>query len=371
MWRRARCGARMTVRVLQVVTDTDRRGAQVFATDLHAALRATGVAVETVALAPGEAGGLDVATLGTKRISASGLRSLRAAAGRHDVVVAHGSTTLPACAIALAGSGVPFVYRQISDSKFWAATALRRWRVRAALARAAHVVALWRGAAATLTESFGVPPARITIVPNGVAPERFLPGDDAARRDARVTFGLAPDARVLLSIGALVPEKGVDLAIDAVAELTNVTLLVVGAGPERDALARRAESRAPNRVVFADSIADPRDAYLAADAIVLPSRGGDSMPAVLIEAGLMALPCISSRIGAIPDVVRDGSTGLLVSTADATELREACTALIADPTRARALGQAAREHCLEHFAIDRVARRWCSVLSKVAGERQR
>src|SRR4051794_10190147 len=131
--------------ILQVVTDTDRRGAQVFAEDLHAALVRRGHGVTTVALAPGVVGGLDLEALGPRRRSVQTLRELRCAARRHEAVLAHGSTTLPMCALALVGTSVPFAYRQISDSLFWAPDRLRRLRVRIGLARAARVVALWTG----------------------------------------------------------------------------------------------------------------------------------------------------------------------------------------------------------------------------------
>jgi glycosyltransferase involved in cell wall biosynthesis len=356
----------MTLRVLQVVTDTDRRGAQVFATDLEGALTEQGVAVRTVALAPGSAGGLDVPVLGNTRLSAAGLRALRVAARECDVVVGHGSTTLPACALALFGSGVPFVYRQISDSSFWASTPARRARVRVGLSRAARVVALWDGAAAVLTESFGVRADRITVVPNGVPPDRFVPVDDAGRGVARERFGVDAAARVIAYLGALVPEKGVDLAIEAVGQVPDALLLVVGAGPERDALEQLAMVRAPRRVVFAGSVDDARDAYAAADVVVLPSRGGDSMPAVLIEAGLMGVPCVSTPVAGIPEIVRDGITGLLLSTTTAAALGTACASILDDAARGRALGRAAREHCLDEFGIDRVAERWRSVLESVA-----
>src|SRR5256885_421281 len=136
--------------VLQVVTDTDRRGAQIFASDLEAALRNQGRKVTTVALAPGHAGGIDVPVLGPAPRRLVTLRTLRRAICHADVVIAHGSTTLPACAIASAGTGTPFVYRQISDSLFWADTRVKRLRVRAGLSRATRVVALWDGSAEVL-----------------------------------------------------------------------------------------------------------------------------------------------------------------------------------------------------------------------------
>ena len=355
----------MDPRILQVVTDTDRRGAQVFATDLHEAMRSLGHEVRTVALAPGSVGGLDVPVLGQQRMSVGSLRALRYAATAANVVVAHGSTTLPACAISTAGTGVPFVYRQISDSRFWAPTRLRRLRVRAGMSRAARIVALWRGSAQTVSELFGVPEAKVRVVPNGVPTASFRVADHAGRQAARRRFGLDLDRSTVLSLGALAPEKGVDLAVRALGDLPGAQMLVVGDGPERASLTALANQVAPERIVFTGSIDDPADAYAAADVVALPSRGGDSMPAVLIEAGLCGLPTVSTPVEGIPEIVLDGETGCLVPVGEHAALTRTLGALLTDGDQAARLGAAARAHCIQHFSIEAVAAQWVAVLAEL------
>jgi glycosyltransferase involved in cell wall biosynthesis len=353
-------------RLLQVVTDTDRRGAQVFATDLHGALARRGWAVRTVALARGAVGGLDLPVLGPTRTHPATLRALRRAARGADVVAAHGSTTLPACAIALAAGGPPFVYRQISDSRFWAPTRARRLRVRLGLRAASRVVALWSGSADTLERDFGVDRAKLSVIPNGVPPERFPPVDRAGTPTTRARLGLDPDRPVVAAIGALVPEKGVDLAVEAVAALDGVQLLVAGDGPERGALEALAAQRAPGRVVFTGSLGDPRPAFTAADVVVLASRGGDSMPAVLIEAGFMGVPVVSTPVEGIVDIVEPGRTGVLVAVDDPAALRDAIATVLGDPDTARSMAAAARRRCEERYAIDVVAASWDATLRAAA-----
>ncbi len=361
--------ATRALRILQVITDDDRRGAQVFAQDLGAACRDRGHHVVTVALARGAAGGLDVETLGPARLSHQSLSALRRRLSTSDVVVAHGSTTLPACALATAGTGVPFVYRQISDSLFWAATPARRWRVRTLLRRAAAVVALAPGAADVLRTRFAVDDAAIAVIPNGVPPDAFAPADRAARAAARRSFGLDPDRPVALSIAALVPEKGVDIVIEAVASHPEVQLLVAGDGPARADLERAAARLAPGRCVFAGSLPDAAPAYAAADLVVLASRGGDSMPAALVEAGFCGLPVVSTDVGAIADVVLDGRTGIVLPGADVRSVREAIAEVLQSPDGGAAWGDAARRHCLANFEIGVVADRWLQVLEAVAAPR--
>jgi len=356
------------LRVLQVITHPARRGAQLFAIDLGDALRRRGIEVRTVALGPAEeANGIDVPVLGSRRIAWSTVSALRREIARADVAVAHGGQALPACALATAATRKPFVYRQIGDSLFWASTTARRLRVRAGLARAARVVALWEGAASTLQEHFGVHTDRLRVIPNGVVAERFAPVEPSQRAQERSAHSLDAQTFTLVYAGALVAEKGVDIAIEAVGRCPNGQLLVAGVGPAEASLRALAARVAPGRVAFAGAIEDPRSAYAAGDAAVLASRGGDSMPAMLIEAGLMELPAIATPVEAIPEIVLPGSTGELVPLDDTDALTLAIDALASRPDRTAALGRAARAHCLRRFAIDPVAAAWEKVLRDVVG----
>ena len=90
---------------------------------------------------------LPMTVLGRRRLGLSTLRRLRQAAHGVDVVIAYGSSTLPACVIALASSSTPFVYRNISDPGYWVRNRLHRAVTGFQYRRAAMVVALWPGAA--------------------------------------------------------------------------------------------------------------------------------------------------------------------------------------------------------------------------------
>jgi glycosyltransferase involved in cell wall biosynthesis len=355
----------MRAEILQVITDTDRRGAQVFATDLHAALDRSGRSVRTVALSPGSMGGLPVDTLGPDRFSPRTLRALRGEIKAADVVVAHGSSTLPACALTASGIGTPFVYRQVSDSLFWAPTLWRRLRVRLGLSRAARVVALWSGAAQTLHTEFGVSLDRIRVIANGVPSERVPRIDSAAVPQHKRSVGLDPQRLVVACVGALVPEKGIDIAIDAIGQVASVQLLVIGDGRQRSRLEEQANRVAPGRVVFTGSLPDPAQVLAAADLVVFPSLGGDSLPAVLIEAGFAELPTVATRVQGVPEIVLDGVTGQLVPIGSSTAIAAAIGRLISDRAYARRLGRAARRHCLRRFSMSVVAPQWAQLLTEV------
>jgi glycosyltransferase involved in cell wall biosynthesis len=232
------------------------------------------------------------------------------------------------------------------------------------------VVALWSGSAALITSEFGVASSRIAVVPNAVPAERFAPRDADERAATRTRLGLR-DTFTVVYVGALAPEKGPDVAVAAVARVEDAQLLVVGDGPERATLEQQAQDEAHGRVVFTGSIADPTDAYVAADVVVLPSRGGDSMPAVLIEAGLMERASVSTPVEAIPELVVDGVTGRIVPVGSVDGLAAALTELRDDPAGTAQLGCAARARCLERYSMPVVARQWSDLLTRVANARRR
>jgi glycosyltransferase involved in cell wall biosynthesis len=156
----------------------------------------------------------------------------------------------------------------------------------------------------------------------------------------------------------------VRVLLDAVAMTPSLRLAVAGDGRERESLEHHARN-AGGRVQFLGRVSDVRGVLAGADVVALPSLGGDSMPAVLIEAGFMGLPAVSTPIGSITEVLRHEETGLVVPPGDGTALADALTrvARTDDGTR---FGEAARRHCLANFEIGVVAEQWLRVLRAVA-----
>jgi glycosyltransferase involved in cell wall biosynthesis len=352
--------------VLHVLTSNSRRGAETFAFELHRAMLAQGRRSEAVALAPRGSDGTDllpVPVLADSRFSVSGLRALRRNAARAKVVIAHGSSTLLACGAGLAGLRVPFVYVNIGDPRYWAATPAKRARVRFLLHRAAAVAAITNGAREILLEDFGLPPERVWVIPNGRAAAAFPPADDGGRAKARRDLRLDESGELLAMVGALSPEKRVDVAVDALAELPDVRLVVAGAGPQLATLAELAERRAPGRVTFLGSTDRPATVLAAADALVL-SSDSEGVPGVLIEAGLAALPVVATDVGWVREVVVDGVTGRLAPPSRPAAFAAAVREVLADRGR---LGAAARQHCLERYELGTVVAQWGTLLDEISG----
>jgi glycosyltransferase involved in cell wall biosynthesis len=349
------------LRVLVVLASSDRRGAEIEGSCLALELRETGVHAEVTALAPGAGPSLlDVPVLGRERLGLSTLRALRTRARRFDVVIAYGSTSLPACAIALAGGGVPFVYRSIGDPAAWVRGRLHRWRTGFLMRRAAHVVALWPGAADSIETLYSLGTDRLSVIPNARSSDDFSPPSKAERVGARASLGLPADARIVGCVGAISAEKRLHLAVEAVAGLTGVHLLVVGDGPQRADLEQQAAAALGERATFTGLIADVVPAYDAIDVLFLTSRT-EGMPGVVLEAAMSGVPVVSTDVGALRSMFEMGIAGELVA-ADASpeDLSSAITRAMREQRRSGPPGAQA-------FAWSGVVRSWNAVLERVVG----
>ena len=351
------------MRVLQVTTDRDRRGAQVFAAEMSPLLGDESWSVHTAALALGDGDdGLPFEVLGRRRLGIGTLMMLRRRIRSADVVIGYGSSTLPACGIASQGTSVPFIYRSIGDLRYWADSHAKRLRVRAMLSRAAIVVALWPQAAETICSDFGVSHERIRVIPRGVDPEHFEPVGDAERRKHRAAWGLPEKAPVAAIVGSLSSEKAIDVALSAASRIEGLYLLVAGDGPQRGRLEQFARTTLPDRVVFLGRVTDTRPVYAASDLLVLPSLS-EGVPGVVLEAGMCGRPAVATDVGGTGSIIIDGVTGRLVAPGDVEAFAKAIEAVL---PQARDLGLAARASYQDRFGLARVAQQWTQVLTSVS-----
>lgn len=209
----------------------------------------------------------------------------------------------------------------------------------------------------------------ITVVPPGVDTERFHPLDDAQRRAARERLGLPVDAQIVLGLSRLVPRKGFDVTIRAAARLAathpDLLLVIAGAGRDRKRLERLAADRgAPVRFLGRVPHDDLPDLYGCADvfAMLCRSRWGgleqEGFGIVFAEAAACGVPQVAGDSGGAAEAVADGVTGTVVGDPeDPQEAAAAIAALLDDPARRAAMGEAARRRALEEFSYDLLAAR--------------
>jgi glycosyltransferase involved in cell wall biosynthesis len=326
------------LRVLVVITSDQRRGGEIQGQALAGRLGALGVEAEVVALSPSpSASRLVVSSLGDRPLGLGTLRALRRRARAVDVVVAYGGSTLPACAVALLGSGVPFVYRSIGDPDAWVRGPLQRRRTGILMRRARLVVTLWPGAAAAVSWLYGVPSSSVHVITD---PPADLP-PSLERSEARARFGLPQQGAIVAVIGALSAEKRVDRAVRAVARLPGVHLLVVGDGPQRSMLEALAQELLPGRFSCAGEIVDVENAYAAADLVLLTSQT-EGWPAVLVEATRTGVSSAAPRVGAIGWMAQQGwVTDSFEPGAGAQEIADVCSQLLSTGATAQTVERSA------------------------------
>jgi len=203
-------------------------------------------------------------------------------------------------------------------------------------------------------------PEKVTLVYHGLDLDRFAAApDDAAAAGARDGRDAGQPVR-LLSVGRAVEKKGYDVLLRALAALPeglHWRLTHIGGGPLRPALERQArELGLAGRIDWrgAQAQAEVLRHYREADLFVLASRiagdgDRDGLPNVLMEAQSQGLACLSTRIAAIPELIDDGVSGLLVPAEDSAALAGALARLIADPAERRRLGAAGQQRIRAEF----------------------
>ena len=215
-------------------------------------------------------------------------------------------------------------------------------------------------------ETIGLSHAPNTVVWNGV--EVGEP-DPARGRRFRHGHGLPEDALVFTMSVWMVEVKGVDVMLRASVELIRndprVWLLLVGDGPLLEQYRELARTLGiADRVVFPGLLSDPvgLGVFDASNVSCQPSLWQEANPLAVLEAMSMQLPVIASDIGGMPEIVKEGVTGLLFPPGDADALRERLTQLAGDAEMRDAMGRAGRARVLEHHQITRVASRYADLL---------
>ncbi len=178
-------------------------------------------------------------------------------------------------------------------------------------------------------------------------------------------YPLAPPRRgpgfVVLCVARLAAQKGLDVLLSAVKLLadggTDVQLVLVGDGPMRDRLTRRAERLGiKGRVVLEGAVGQDEMAayYAGADVFCLPSFA-EGVPVVLMEAMASGRAVVATRVAGVPELVEDGVSGLLVAPGNAEELAAALQRLASSPEERESMGRAGRRKVVDEFDAEKCA----------------
>jgi glycosyltransferase involved in cell wall biosynthesis len=225
-----------------------------------------------------------------------------------------------------------------------------RYVERALARRAARIIAITHALARFQVERVGLPQEKVEVIPYGL-------DDLPAAWGSNPPDHVPPDARLVLAVCRLEPQKGVDVAIRAVEEIPDAHLVVLGDGPQRAEL----EQLAGDRVHLPGRVPDVAAWLRRADVLVHPVRW-EGFGLALLEAMLASLPVVATRVSSIPEIVVDGETGLLVPPDDARALAAALTRVLDDPN---GYGAAGRARAQKEFSVGRMADRTLALYESV------
>lgn len=188
---------------------------------------------------------------------------------------------------------------------------------------------------------------RIEVVPLGIDTEEW---DTAPFRETPVPFNV-------ISVGRLVPVKGYPLLLEAIAILVaqgrDIRLTIVGDGPEQSRLREYAQRLGITDRVFLAGWKgqdELRELYRESDVCVLSSFA-EGVPVILMEAMALGVPCVAPRITGIPELIRHGIDGTLVTPANVEELAAAIAEMMDNPESRRSMASASRERITEKYDL--------------------
>lgn len=298
-----------------------------------------------------QARGLDVVALPIGKKKLAGLWALRRwlASYQPDVVNTHSSTDswLTALATRLLRRP-PAIVRTRHISAPIGNNPFSRWLYTRA---SKHVVTTGENLRRTLIDVNGYAPAQVTSVRTGINLQRFQPGD---KQVARALLGLQGDKIIIGIVATLRSWKGHRYLLEAVAgisALENLQLVLVGDGPQWQALQQQAgQLNLGDKILFAGRQQNIETWLQALDIFCLPSYANEGVPQALMQAQACGIPAVTTLVGSIGEAIVPGESALIVAPEKVPDLRNALETLIHDVEKRERMAQTAAEFARQHFS---------------------
>jgi glycosyltransferase involved in cell wall biosynthesis len=268
-----------------------------------------------------------------------------------DVIHAHTRVSQVAASLASLMTGVPFVTTCHGYFKTRLRKVLDTWGRR--------VIAISDAVKEHLVRDLGVSEDRVELIYSGVDVERFSGDCPTDETDTiKRSLGLRPTP-VVGNIGRLSPVKGHKYLVEAMAgvikKLPEAQALIIGDGDEKEALEKLASGLGiRDSVRFVSSVIDTPRMLSIMDIFVFPSIK-EGLGIALLEALAAGRACVASKVGGIENIIKDGSSGLLVEAGDSAGFARAVVLLLEDAERRGRMGERGRNLVREKFTLDMMA----------------
>ena len=280
---------------------------------------------------------------------------------RPALVHAHGSKAglIARMAVLLAGR-VPTIVTVHNQVLYGSISPLMRWvyvtMERRLARRTARIITVSEALRREMVDVFGLDPAVVTTVYNGLDLGPFLAGSDRAK--ARERYGIPAGALAIGLAARFAPQKALDVLVEAAVPVLerhpDARLVLAGSGPLLEFVRTRARaSSVRDRILFPGLETDMPGLLSALD-IYASAAIAEGLGLGTIEAMAAGLPVVSTTAGGTPEVVEDAVTGVLVPPGKAAQLTEALLRLAKDPALRRRMGEAGRARAIERFTEERM-----------------
>ena len=222
-----------------------------------------------------------------------------------------------------------------------------------------QIIACSDKVAEVLKNADGIPSNRVVSIANGVSLDRI---SSIHPVDLQSDFGIDPNTMTLIIVGRLHEAKGHTDLLPVFSRLIqqklNLHLLVVGEGELESQIRRQiSEMGIENHVTLTGFRSDVLSLIAACDVVVMPSRW-EGLPMALLEAMALEKPVVATSVGGIPNVIRDGENGLLVSAGNMTMLEEKLNLILHDKVLYKRVSEHAKSTILDHYSAKTVSNRY-------------
>jgi L-malate glycosyltransferase len=371
------------MKILQLVTRRQYRGAEVFAATLSDELIQKGLSIVFVGLYPppndplAVKGAVNIDLNGSKAfVSIALLKKVITCIHEHqpDVIQANGSDTLKYAVLGrmFSRKKPPVIYRNISVVSTWVGKSFfKKTFYQQLFARVDFVTSVGHESIKDLQNFFGYPEKRTRVIRRGIPMHKMDRSE--ARENLLRKLKLPSSVSIIMHAGNYSKEKNHEFLLSIFSILkqrdTDIKLVLLGDGNLYQHITRKIREKDLADTVIQVGLQPDIASYLAAaDLFVLCSKV-EGVPGVILEAGVQGVPSISSDVGGVREVIRDDETGVVMNDFNAMQYANTITGLLSDRQKLIAMGKLAREFVVENFNSEKNATLFIQLYSDLIKER--
>ena len=369
------------MRILQLVTKRQYRGAEVFAADLSAELIDLGHEVIFVGLYKNnkdvlsvkKAVNMDIAPLKSGFLSIPLVKQLIKIIKEKepDIIQCNGSDTLKyAVAASFFTAQIPLLYRNISMISKWVNTTPKKILYKILFQKVAHVSSVGEKAVEDFIKTIDYPKHKTSVIRRGI-PIKELP-DSEVHMKLKNKLGLEKEDRLVIHIGNFSPEKNHEFLLDIFSEIKNdnpnIKLICVGNGTLFKKIEQEIRKNKLEDTVFLLGFKKEIPELLAAsDCFVLSSKI-EGVPGVILEAATQKVPSVATNVGGVSEVLNDGETGYLINNFNKIEFKHKLEFLLSNDEVRQSLGENAYQQVKNNFNPKKNAKLFESLYKNLLNE---